>query len=314
MDEGNMSDMKVEILLASYQGARFIREQIDSILRQSDDRWHLTVSDDGSTDGTTDILDAYVRQYPDRISRVRSGQRFGNARDHFFWLIRQCGAAYMMTCDQDDVWYPEKVGKTLDALCQAEEKHGVQTPILVFADQRPTDAQLNPLAPSLLRYQNQFFDSFDYRSLLIQNVVTGCAMGFNRALAEMASRCTDSQQVIMHDWWMAVVAARFGQVVYIDQPLSDYRQHGDNSVGAKNVRSLTHKLGKLAKLAELRTTTAARKAQAGVFCAAYKDWLNEKDMAFLTPFIRQRSGILFCIRYRACFHGWSRMLTMAGLG
>ncbi|MBQ8311599.1 MAG: glycosyltransferase family 2 protein [Clostridia bacterium] len=309
-----MNDVKIEILLASFQGARFIREQIDSILHQQDTRWHLTVSDDGSTDGTTDILDAYVQQYPHRISRVRSGQRFGHPRDHFFWLIQQCDAPYMMTCDQDDVWHPDKVGKTLEALCEAEKRHGQQTPILVFADQTPTDDQLTPLAPSLVRYQNQYVESFDYRSLLIQNVVTGCAMGFNRALADLASRCADSRQVIMHDWWMAVVAARFGQVVYIDQPLSDYRQHGDNSVGAQNVRSLAHKLGKLGKLAQLRAATAARKAQAGVFCTTYKEQLNDKDMAFLTPFTRRRSGVLFCIRYRACFHGWSRMLTMVVVG
>lgn len=309
-----MNDVKIEILLASFQGARFIREQIDSILHQQDTRWHLTVSDDGSTDGTTDILDAYVQKYPDKISRVRSGQRFGHARDHFFWLIRQCSASYMMTCDQDDVWHPDKVGKTLDALQKAEERHGEHTPILVFSDQTPTDEQLKPLAPSLVRYQNQYVESFDYRSLLIQNVVTGCAMGFNRALVELASRCADSQQVIMHDWWMAVVAARFGQVVYIDQPLSDYRQHGSNSVGAQNVRSLMHKLGKLGKLAELRAITAARKAQAGVFCTTYKEQLNDEDIAFLTPFTRQRSGLAFCIKYRACFHGWSRVLTLAVLG
>lgn len=309
-----MNDVKIEILLASYQGARFIREQIDSILQQSDARWHLTVSDDGSTDGTADILDDYARRYPDKIKRVWSGQRFGNARDHFFWLIRQSSAPYMMTCDQDDVWHPDKVGKTLEALRQAEEKHGAQTPILVFADQTPTDAQLRPLAPSLVRYQNQYVESFDYRSLLIQNVVTGCAMGINRALADLAGRCADSHQVIMHDWWMAVVAARFGQLVFIDEPLSDYRQHGGNSVGAQDVRSLTHKLGKLGKLAELRKTTEARKAQAKIFYNTYKERLNAEDGAFLSFFIRRRSGLVFCIRNRAYFHGWSRVLTMVVLG
>lgn len=309
-----MSEVKIEILLASYQGARFIREQIDSILCQDDGRWHLTLSDDGSTDGTTDILDAYAQQYPDRIARVHSGRQFGNARDHFFWLIRQCDAAYMMTCDQDDVWHPDKVGKTLNALLQAEKGHGADTPLLVFSDQTPTDAQLKPLAPSLLRYQNQYFGSFDYRSLLIQNVVTGGAMGFNRVLAALASRCVDSRQVIMHDWWLAAVAARFGQVIYIDEPLSDYRQHGANSVGAKNVRSMTHVAGKLANLAELRKTTMERKQQAQIFQKTYAALLNDKDEAFLLPYVRRRSGILFCIRYRACFHGLTRMLTMMVFG
>ena len=111
-----MRKIQAEILLASYQGAQYIRAQIDSILGQTDDCWHLTVSDDGSTDGTVEIVDEYVRMYPDRITRICSGIRFGNARDHFFWLIRQCKSAYMLTCDQDDVWYPEKIEKIMQAM------------------------------------------------------------------------------------------------------------------------------------------------------------------------------------------------------
>lgn len=79
-----MSNPTIEILLASYNGEAYIREQIDSILAQSDHRWHLTVSDDGSTDQTATILDEYTSRYPDKITRICSGKRFGNARDHFF--------------------------------------------------------------------------------------------------------------------------------------------------------------------------------------------------------------------------------------
>ena len=104
-----LNNMTVEILLASYNGEAYIREQIDSILAQSDKRWHLTVSDDGSTDGTAKIIDEYVARYPERIVRYRSGIRFGNARDHFFHLMKMCDAPYMFFCDQDDVWYPQKI-------------------------------------------------------------------------------------------------------------------------------------------------------------------------------------------------------------
>lgn len=233
-----------EILLAAYNGEEYIREQIDSILAQRDTRWHLTVSDDGSSDQTAQILDEYVRLYPDKITRYQSGRKFGNARDHFFHLMRSIHADYLLFCDQDDAWYSDKLGKTLDALLAAEQAHGRDTPILIFSDQRPTDANLQPLAPSLMRYQNQYFESFDYRSLLMQNVVTGGAMGINRALAALASQCRNETQTIMHDWWLAVVAARFGKVIYLDEVLGDYRQHGRNSVGAKNVGSLSHILCK----------------------------------------------------------------------
>ena len=190
----------VEILLAAYNGERFLREQLDSLLAQTWEQWHLTVSDDGSTDGTPAILDGYAAQYPDRIRRVRHEGRFGNARDHFFWLMKECGASYMMFCDQDDVWHPDKVEKTMRALLEAEDEAGTDTPVLVFTDLTPVDEKLRPIASSLMKMQKQYTDVIDYRALLMQNIVTGCATGINRALAQLAEQCTDTSQVIMHDW------------------------------------------------------------------------------------------------------------------
>ena len=306
--------MKVEILLASYNGEAYIKEQIDSILSQTDEHWHLTVSDDGSTDKTSEILDSYVLNDPNRIARVFSGRRFGNARDHFFWLMEQCPADYMFTCDQDDRWNPEKVQKTLEKLIEAENEYGKGMPILVFTDQTPTDAQLNPLAPSLMRYQNQFFEHFDYRSILMQNVVTGGAMGINRALADLAMKCVDPAQTIMHDWWVAAVAARFGKIIYIDEPLSDYRQHGTNSVGAKDVRSIAHIANMLAHLDGIRKTMHEKKAQARMFAQTYEETLNNKDIEFLEPYVKHRSGPLFYWKNRELIHGFFRLAGMMVLG
>ena len=146
--------------MAVCNGEAFLPEQMDSILCQSDERWHLTVSDDGSVDDSAAIIDEYVLRYPNRIARYRSGRRFGNARDHFFHLMARCDADYMLFCDQDDVWYPDKVLKTRRALEDAETAWGRDMPVLVFSDQTPTDAELKPLAPSLMRYQDQYFEPF----------------------------------------------------------------------------------------------------------------------------------------------------------
>lgn len=81
--------------MTTYNGAAFLTAQLDSILAQDTDSWHLTVSDDGSTDATPEILEDYTRRFPEKITRVFSGRRFGNARDHFFWLMAQCKAEYM---------------------------------------------------------------------------------------------------------------------------------------------------------------------------------------------------------------------------
>jgi len=251
-----------------------------------------------------------VRRHPDRIARHISGRRFANARDHFFHLMAQCDADYMLFSDQDDVWYPDKVARTRQALEAAEAAWGGDMPVLVFSDQTPTDAELKPLAPSLMRYQNQYFGHFDYRSILIQNVVTGGAMGINRALARLGGRFGDGSRIIMHDWWLAVVAARFGRIVYIDESLGAYRQHGENAVGAKDVHSAGYIAAKLRHIGDIRASIIGKKAQAQCFSEAYPELLTEADEAFLAQFTRPRSGPLFYLKHRREIHS---LLWLAGM-
>ena len=309
-----MKSERIEILMAAYNGAPYIGEQIDSILQQTDTNWHLTISDDGSTDGTDAIIDEYTRQYSYSVQRVCSGQRFGGAKAHFFWMTQQCEAEYIAYCDDDDTWKADKLEKLRNAMQDAESRLGSNTPILVFSDQTVTDEKLSVIAPSLMRYQKQYFEHFDYRSILLQNVVTGGAMMVNRALAKLALECADPSRVIMHDWWMAVVAARFGEIVYIDEPLGAYRQHGSNSVGAKNVGSLAHILHKLGHTREIRRTLTDKKAQASVFDRTYVPMLEEADRAFLGQFARRRSGLVFYLKNRALVHGFFRLAGMIALG
>ena len=309
-----MSTESVEILLAAYNGSKYIREQMDSILNQTDTRWHLTVSDDGSTDGTLSILDAYAAQFPEKISVYRSGIRFGNARDHFFHLMRRCTAPYILFSDQGDIWRPDKVEKTMRAIMEAEAEVGASTPVWAFTDLTPVDEQLRPIVPSLMQMQKQYTDVIDYRAILMQNVVTGCATGINRALARLAGRCTDLSRVILHDWWLAAVAARFGRILYIDEPLGMYRQHGHNSVGAKDVGSAGYVLRMLARIGELRKSILRKKRQAAVFAKTYQAELHAEDRAFLHGFGRARSGPVFYGRYRKQIHGFCRLAGFALLG
>lgn len=309
-----MQSKRIEILMAAYNGAPYIGEQIESILDQTDADWHLTISDDDSTDTTEAIVDEYVRLHPDRVQRVRSGRRFGGARDHFFWMTEHCDADYIAYCDDDDTWRAEKLDRLRKAMQAAEVRLGSDMPVLVFSDQTVTDEKLNVLAPSLMRYQKQYFGQFDYRSILMQNVVTGGSMMINRALAKLALQCVDASQTIMHDWWMAAVAARFGEIVYIDEPLGAYRQHGHNSVGAKNVGSLAHVMYKLGHAQEIKNTLVCKKAQAAVFEQTYASRLEAADHLFLKQFVRQRSGLAFYWRHRALIHGGFRLAGMMTFG
>lgn len=311
-DAGKASD-RVEILLATWRGARYLEALLDSILGQRDQNWHLTASDDASDDDTPRILEAYHARYPERITVLPSHQRFGCARDHFFFLIAQCDAPYMMLCDQDDVWLPDKVGKTLCAIRQAEQGKP-ETPTLVFCDLSVVDASLRPIAPSLTRYAGWYTQKLDYRSLLLKNVAPGCAMGLNRALARLALQCDSLDKLPMHDGWLAAVAARFGRIVYLDEPLALYRQHGRNSVGAKKERGVAGMLSRLGDLSQLRERIAGKKRQAAAFEAAYAGCLTEEERNFLLQLARKRSGAGFYWRHRQLTHSAALLLGLMALG
>ena len=254
-----------DILLAAWNGERYLPQQLDSILAQDESAWRLTVSDDGSTDGTPDILKEYARRYPERIRVCHSGQRFGSAKGHFLYLMRQCTAPYALFSDQDDVWHPDKLRLTMQALRQAEEQSGADTPILVFTDLRLVDEALHPLADSLTRYQHRPVEDLDYRSLLMQNVVNGCTIGCNQALMTLAGQCREDDAILMHDGWLAAVAARFGRIIYVDKATMDYRQHSGNSVGGANVCSAAYALRRILALKTLRESIAEKKRQAAAF-------------------------------------------------
>lgn len=311
----NGADMdKIEVLMAVYNGSAYIREQIDSILNQTYENWHLTISDDGSTDGTDLIADEYAAKYPEQITRVYSGVRFGNARDHFMWLSENCTSRYMLYSDQDDVFNPEKMSRLMDAMQNAERQWGRDLPILVFSDQTVVDEKLNVIEPSLMRCQKQAFDSFDYHALLIQNVVTGGAMMVNRPLCSLAVQCRSRERIIMHDWWMAATAARFGKIIYLDEPLSLYRQHDGNSVGAKRVGSAGYIAGMIGNLRGVREMILRKKSQAGVFEETYTALLTAEDRQFLSRMKQSRSGIRFYLKNRGYIHGFFRFMGWVMLG
>ena len=296
--------MRVEILMAVYNGERFLEEQLDSIFAQTDSRWHLTVSDDGSADRSLRILEAAQERHPEQVRLVHSGRRFGSAKAHFWWLLQQCRAELVMLCDQDDVWFPQKVEGFLSAL-EALPPEERQRPCLFFSDQIPTDEQLHPLSESLMRYQKQNPGALEFQHLVFQNVVTGGASMANRALVDKALQCRAPEEMIEHDYWLALVASRFGQIRYLDRATSYYRQHGDNVEGAKSVNSLDY-LRRMSKGGRIRQGILNKKRQAKAFVQTYEQELGAEETAFLREFSLPSSGWSFKIRSLPLIYGTLR--------
>jgi len=238
-----MSLPPVTIVLSSYNGERFIADQITSIQRQIHPDWKLVVRDDGSSDHTLEIVEG-LAEVDHRIVLIRD--RLGNLgpQASFGVLLEyalSAGAVYVALADQDDVWMPAKISRELELMLRREAQVGEATPILIHTDLAVVAEDLQLVHRSYLAYEGlRHLDESPLNTLLIQNFVTGCTTLFNRALLKAA---VPIPSVIMHDWWLALCAAALGEVRWVAEPLVLYRQHARNAMGAVGQRrALWHSL------------------------------------------------------------------------
>lgn len=227
----------LHILLSTYNGERFIAEQIDSILAQTYTEWRLFIRDDGSKDGTKAILHEYAQQYPEKIFVDETEPRGLGAMRSFEYLLAQHGEAeYFAFSDQDDVWLSDKLALSMATMKRAEQTDP-DRPIVVHSDLRVVDEELNELSPSFWNYGGIHPEILDtnIHYLAICNSVTGCAMIMNRKAREVT--LPFPRYVFMHDAWIGIrVLEQSGKVIPIGTPTILYRQHGDNVCGAQQYR------------------------------------------------------------------------------
>ncbi len=221
----------VEVLLATYNGERFLRDQIDSILSQTYPNVTITTRDDGSTDGTDAILREYEARYPKQIRVLRDGVSTRHPKRNFERLMQASTAPYVALSDQDDVWQADKLAKQMQAMQASEKLYGATQPLLVFTDLEVVDDQMRTLAASFWKEHSipgHHTDRFE--RLLTQNIFTGCTGLLNRALVERSLPIPD--RAFMHDWWITLVASAFGHLIPLPVQSVRYRQHANNAVGA----------------------------------------------------------------------------------
>lgn len=225
--------MVIDVLLACYNGAAYLPRQLASLAAQADETFRVLMQDDGSQDGTPGLLaDWCQRDRRFQLVSDASPQRIHSAIGNFWSLLRQSDAPYIALCDQDDEWLPGRLHCCMDAMRAAELRHGAETPLLIHSDAQLVDAQGAVLHESFFRHQGWDAEATTLSRLLVQNNVTGCTVLLNRPLCRLALAHGDPARMHMHDWFLALTAAAFGQVVCIPQPLVRYRQHGENVMGA----------------------------------------------------------------------------------
>lgn len=281
----NITENTVAICMATYNGEKYIAEQIDSIVKQTYTDWLLFIRDDGSKDNTIEILKKIINEKTDKIVLIEDPDlKGGSSKKNFAailrWVTEHYKFQYFMFSDQDDYWLPEKVETAILEVKKIESQK--QCPVLVHSDLKVVDADLNVLGESFWDYRKLNPDTRDLAHLLVQNNITGCTMCWNAELNRLLNISDDA--VAMHDWWIALVASCFGNIGYIKEPSILYRQHGDNVVGATKVNSLSFIIKRLTGSAHVKETLDMSMTQAEAFAAYYQEMLTAEQRKVIARF------------------------------
>lgn len=280
-----VNETTVAICMATYNGERYLREQIDSILSQTYENWVLFIRDDHSGDRTPEIIQKYTVEYPEKIIQITDPSlEGGSAKQNFAsvlaWVSCKYAFRYFMFADQDDVWLDTKIEKSLRLMRKQEAQS--HRPLLVHTDLQVVDQDLTVIGESFFAYRTLNPMVTDLRHLLIQNNVTGCTMLWNKALNDLLD--LQNEAVAMHDWWIALTACAFGEICVLKEATVCYRQHRNNVVGATKVNSIGFILKRLANIGYVRKTLRMAVEQAAYFVYRYSDQLDDECKHILQKF------------------------------
>ncbi len=214
--------MKLNVLLSTYNGEKYLREQLDSLAEQELRPTKILIRDDGSTDGTLTILDEYSKKH-DFISYY-IGENLKPARS--FWnLIENAEEAdYYALCDQDDVWFKGKLKRAVELL----EKEDNNIPLLYCSKYTLTDKDLNPIDSDV----SSLYNFSDFAHALIYHTAPGCTFVFNEAARKkILEYDVNKEYCVIHDAIIHKVVTLFGKMILDNESHMYYRQHGDNQIG-----------------------------------------------------------------------------------
>ncbi|MDR0830886.1 MAG: glycosyltransferase family 2 protein [Prevotellaceae bacterium] len=225
----------IEILLSIYNGEKYLEEQIQSIVNQTFIDWILNIRDDGSQDNSLKIIQHFSEKYPDKI--FLKNDNFGNigAAKSFYELLKNSTQDYIMFCDQDDVWLKNKIEFSIAQMQKKEHEQGKKTPLLFFTDLTVVDKNLQIISESFFDFSGIIFkETPNFNDIAVRNSVTGCTVLMNKSAVKCVLPITDKTE--MHDIWCALCVVKKGYVFGNKQVTVLYRQHLQNTIGAKKKR------------------------------------------------------------------------------
>lgn len=235
-----MEDNKIAIVMSTYNGEKYLREQIESILNQKDIQAALFIRDDGSKDRTVNIIEEYSSKTDNVAFWNRGNVSNLGVRDSFLNLLKEVSEAnpdiqYFAFADQDDVWKPEKLSTAVKMM--KERNYNKECPALYYSNKTFVDADLNLISEEHIKYYGDFFE------ILWQSLASGCTMVMNRTMCNLAVRRLPEFKGFIHDSWVYRLAKVCGaEIVFDERSYILYRQHGNNVIGSKSLRMVKPEL------------------------------------------------------------------------
>ena len=289
-----METDRVQILLSTYNGEKYLREQIDSLLNQSHKNIHILVRDDGSKDNTVNILKEYKSNVSSKIDIIL-GKNIG-VIESFFELINKSDNSYdyYFFCDQDDYWEKDKVKRAIELINKENEEKIGYCSNLKLVDK---DLKFLKFAYSKKLIPNIF-------NCFLENIVTGCTYVCNKNLflkIKEKVRIIDSKKISMHDHYFYFLTCLYGKLIYDENSYILYRQHGNNVIGMgkNNILKRTIKLFKRQNSKRIifikeilekfnKELDPKVKNSLEIFLKSYENTLDRIRVIFLFPFYRQK--------------------------
>lgn len=267
----------IAVVLPTYNGEKYIQQQINSILSQTVQNWYLYIRDDNSNDKTPQIIREYSKKFPDKITVITDRKGNLGVTNNVFEILSYVNNEYIMFCDQDDIWNKNKI-KVLYNYIRIKEKEFPDIPLLVHSDSIIVDKNLNIICDSFTNYASLNRKNSNLSNLLQFNIVQGSSSIFNKKLffklKNLFGKPINSK--IYHDWWCALTAAAFGKIFFCNKPLMLYRQHTKNLVGVGYLRKKSIKEIFEDKGTDLKITNYCKVNR--IICRKFLE-CNEKDLS-----------------------------------
>lgn len=273
--------MRTAILLSTYNGEKYLNDQIHSLQKQTFQEWNLYIRDDGSKDDTIQLIKEAEKK-DKRIHYLEDSQSNLKPMKSFMKLLKDVEADYYFFCDQDDYWLPKK----LEIMLKEIKKKDNKSPELIYCGLQCVDQDLKPINND---FEN-LIGKINGKSRFIGNDMPGCVMCFNEKLRNIAVENTKTyNDIVMHDWWLALIAETFGNVSFLNRKLILYRQHEDNSIGAGINGGLIKKILQKNVLKKQENLVKITYLQSRQFYTLFNPLLSKEDKRFLNMYLASSS-------------------------